>query len=715
MAESVFSASWYRVARLKPRLRSHVRFHRHHYRGNVWYVLQDHTTGRCHRLTPTAYHLAGLMNGKRSTQEIWDAVSTQLGDDGPTQDETIRLLGLLHAANLLQSDVPPDTVEIFRRSQRRESAEWWRRVTNPLSVRFPLLDPGRFLDRGLPWVQPLFSWPGAIVWGVTVVSAFVVGLVNWPELSEGTATQLLSPQNLLLMAVVYPVLKALHELGHAFATRVWGCEVHEMGILFLVLMPVPYVDASAASVFSDKWKRVAVGGAGIMVELFLASLALFTWLLAEPGAVRAVAYNVMWIGAASTFLFNGNPLVRFDGYYVLSDAVEIPNLSPRSTQYYAYLVLRYLFGLDQVRYPVTARGEEWWFAVYGAAAFFYRLAVLFGIAVFLAGRFFVVGVALAVFAVVTQIAVPLLRQATWVLTSPRIQSVRARALLTSGGVVAAVAALFLVVPVPLFTRAEGVVWPPEDSQVRARADGFVLQVLAPPDSTVAEGDPLILTRDPTLEARVAMLASRVRELQARYYGERQTDLVRAQITQDEIGTVQASLADARERVGDVVIRSPAAGIFVVPRAADLPGRFVEQGGLMGYVVGPAVATVRVVVPQSQASLVRERTEAVDVRLSPRVGQVLPARIQREVPAATGRLPSRALGTSGGGRLPVDPADADGLRTLEPFFQLDLALPRDADVGEIGGRVYVRFDHGSEPMALRTYRSLRRLFLRRIGV
>ncbi|MEE8509403.1 MAG: hypothetical protein V3T07_10085, partial [Myxococcota bacterium] len=140
MTETVFSASWYRVARLKPRLRSHVQFHRHTYRGQLWYVLQDHTTRRCHRLTPAAYHLAGLMNGERTTEEIWNAVTTQLGDEGPTQDETIRLLGLLHFADVLQSDVAPDTVEVFRRSERRDRSPL-HRFANPLSVRFALFDP----------------------------------------------------------------------------------------------------------------------------------------------------------------------------------------------------------------------------------------------------------------------------------------------------------------------------------------------------------------------------------------------------------------------------------------------------------------------------------------------------------------------------------------------------------------------------------------------
>ena len=171
MAETLFSPSWYRVARLQPRIRGHARFHRHHYRGQLWYVLQDHSSGRSHRLTPAAYHLAGLMNGERTTQQIWEAATERLGDEGPTQDETIRLLGLLHFADVLRCDVSPDTLELFRRSQRREQSEWWQRFVNPLALRFPLFDPDDLLERWLPTLRPLFGWAGALVWLAVVLAS----------------------------------------------------------------------------------------------------------------------------------------------------------------------------------------------------------------------------------------------------------------------------------------------------------------------------------------------------------------------------------------------------------------------------------------------------------------------------------------------------------------------------------------------------------------
>ncbi len=715
MSESHFSASWYRVAGLKPRMREHARLSRHRYRGDLWYVLQDRSSGRSHRLTPSAYQLVGLMNGERTTREIWQLVNESLGDDAPTQDEAIRLLGLLHSANVLLCDVPPDTVEMFERQQRRVEGEWWRRLTNPLSLKLPLFDPDDLLARSLHLVKPLFSMPAAVAWLFLVGWGALTAASHWTELTASASAELLDPRSLLLLWILYPIVKVVHELGHAYATKLWGGEVHETGIMFLVLMPIPYVDASSASVFPSKWRRAGVAAAGILIELFMASLALLVWANVEPGLVRSIAYQVVWIAGVSALLFNGNPLLRFDGYYVLSDLIEIPNLATRARQYLTSLALRHVCRMDRVRNPVMARGETAWFIGYGVASFIYRFVILFGIAIFVASRFFVVGVVLALFAVTMQLVVPLLRQAAFLLTSPLLGGRRHQALAITGAIALALAALVLLVPLPSRTRAEGVIWPPDGAEVRAHADGFVLQLLAEPDSWLEPGQPLILTRDPSLEARVAVLEAQLRELRARHHAERGRERVKARITAEQIETTIAALAYARERVGEVMLRSPVAGTFVILQPHDLLDRFVKQGELIGYVLGQTIDTVRVAVPQADAARVRDFTERVEVRLSSRVDEVLPARIRREVPGATQRLPSRALGSQGGGRFAVDPADPEGLQTLAPIFLLDLALGESTSIREIGGRAQVRFDHGSEPLATQAYRGIRRLFLRQLGV
>jgi len=715
MSEPVFSSSWYRVAALKPRLRRHAQLHRHTYRDQVWYVLEDAGNGRCHRLSAGAHQLAAQMDGTHSVAQLWEQATQTMGDAAPTQDETIRFLGQLHAADLLTTDAAPDTDEIFRRHDKQSRRKRRQRLANPLAIRIPLFDPDPFLTRALPWVRPLFTWTGLVLWLLLIGSAVVLAAVHWGELTGNLADRVLTPANLLVLWLAYPLVKVLHELGHGFAAKVWGTPVHEIGIMLLVLMPIPYVEASAASAIQEKGRRMVVGAAGIMVELGLAALALFVWLLVEPGLVRTLAWNLMLIGGVSTLLFNGNPLLRYDGYYVLADAIEIPNLATRSNRYFGYLFQRYLFDLRDARSPVAAPGEAAWFLVYGIAAYCYRLFVLFLIVLFVASRFFVIGILLALWALAAQFVWPLLKQIWFLLDAPQLRRRRARALGASGALVLGGAVLIGLVPVPSWTRADGVVWLPEDSRVRAETDAFVTRVLVTDGQTVQTGEPLIASDDPVLHLRVRLLESKRAELEARLIEAGYRDRSRLQMVREEIGAVEADLTRARERLAALRIRSPAAGTLILPGAVDLPGRFVTRGQVLGYVVAGTVTQVRVVVEQGAIARVRDHTRAVQVWPAGWGSTPVSAAVARLVPAATGKLPSAALGISGGGTIAVDPADEAGTKTLDPVFQLDLALPPGTGSEYPGSRVAVRFDHGYEPLAVQWYRALRRLFLSHFAV
>jgi putative peptide zinc metalloprotease protein len=712
LTESLLSSSWYRVARLRPRIRANVRFHRHRYRGQTWWVLQDRTTGRSHRLSEAAYGLAGLMDGSRTTHALWEAVCARFGDDAPTQDETIRLLGMLDLANALESDVTPNTREFLRRRQRREDAEWWRRYANPLSIRVPLWDPQAFLVRNERLVGPLFSRPGLVVMAAVVALAALLAVVHAGALAAATRAWVSEPTHWLMLALLYPLVKAVHELGHAFATRRFGGEVHEMGILFLALMPLPYVDASAASVFPDRAQRALVGAAGIIVEGVLAALAFFVWLNVASGWMSSAALAVMLVGGTSTLLFNGNPLLRYDGYYVLADLLDIPNLYSRSRQYLVYLAQKKLLGLSQVRRPVTESGEPVWLLLYGVASWAYRVAIGMAIALFFSRHFFVLGVLLAVFVVVSQLLVPLVRMVDFLLSAPQVSGRRGRTHLRAAGLAALLLGGLFALPVPLGTRAQGVVWPAERAQVRAAADGFVVRLLARPGDRVEAGQPLIETDDPTLHAELGIARARVEELEARLQASRYTDRAAAESTSRELETARAALERTRERSGERIVRAAANGTFAIEGGADWTGRYVRKGALLGYVLGEETRQVRVVVSQDDVARVREETREVQVRTVSRPGRVHPARIQADVPSAVSELPARSLGSVGGGPWASDPDDGEGLRIREPAFVFDLELPQGRLHGAIGERVYVRFDHGNEPVVFRAMRALRGLFLRR---
>lgn len=337
MRRSFFSSSWHNVAELKPRLLPHARIYRHVYRGEPWFVVQDPTAGRYHRVSPGAYALLTRMDGVRSVQSLWDAAIKQGIEYIPTQDEIVDLLMQLYTNDLLHCDVTPDAAELFERYRKRRRMKWKQWLLNPLSVKIPLIDPDAFLTHWVDRLAWLFSTRGALLWIVVVFPALLLAAQHWTELTDNLSDRVLAATNLIALALLFPIIKTLHELGHGFATKVWGGTVHEMGLMFLVFAPVPYVEASAASAFPSKYRRAVVGAAGILVEIFIAALAMYVWVLVEPGMVRSLLFNIMLIAGISTVIVNGNPLLRFDGYFVFIDLIEMPNLAQRGQQYLRYL------------------------------------------------------------------------------------------------------------------------------------------------------------------------------------------------------------------------------------------------------------------------------------------------------------------------------------------------------------------------------------------
>jgi putative peptide zinc metalloprotease protein len=715
MSASSFSSLWYRVAHLRPRLRNHAQIHRQRFRNHLWYVLQDHASGRFHRLSPSAYQLIGLMDGRRSLQKIWEVAGTRLGDELPTQDEVVHLLTQLHMTDVLVCDVPPDVVEISARGERLQRRALLQRIRNPLAIRFPIVDPDRFLTATLALVRPLFGGIGVALWICVVGVALVTAGIHWSELTNNITDRVLAASNIAILLLTYPFVKALHELGHGYAVKRWGGEVHEMGIMLLVFFPVPYVEASASSAFTSKWQRAAVGAAGIVVEMCLAAIALFVWINIEPGMARAVAFNVMLIAGVSTVLFNGNPLLRFDGYYVLTDLIEVPNLGTRANRYFMYLIQRYLFGVQSLPSPADTPSERNWLLAYGIASFLYRIFIMVAIILFVATQFFFIGVVLAIWAAAAMFLAPLVKGVWFLATSPRLQERRLRAVAASASVVALVLLLLLALPVPYATVANGVVWPPEEARLHAGTQGVISEILASPGSTVGKGEPLMRLEDLDLRAQLRALEAELEELDVRYSALRVSDLVKAKMVRERIDHVRSKRDLFDERTGQLLLRSPGNGEFVLPRAADLPGRFVHRGELLGYVMDLDAPTVRVIVTQADIDPVRRRTRSIEVRFADQVGAKIPARVMREVPASRDELPSMALSTVGGGEIVLDPGQTDRPKSIESLFQLDLGLLAPAGVKTIGGRVFVRFDHGREPLARRLYRQARRLFLSRFNI
>lgn len=334
---------------------------------------------------------------------------------------------------------------------------------------------------------------------------------------------------------------------------------------------------------------------------------------------------------------------------------------------------------------------------------------------FVASKFFIAGMIMAIWAIISMIILPVGKATKFLFSSPRLGKKRTRAILVTACVVALIIAAITIIPVPLGTQVEGVLWIPEQSFVRAGTDGFINKVLKASGVQVKKGEPLIECYDPFLLANIKVLESQLNGLKILYETQILKDRVQAEITKDEIKHVKAELERSIERKEELIIRSPSEGTFYLPMAQDLPGRYVKRGELLGYVLDPQTITVRVVVPQKDVDFVRLKTKEVKVRFTERISQKLPAALKREVPAATDRIPSRTLTREGGGEVPIDPRDRLGIKAFQKVFLFDVEVLENIGLYNVDGRVYVRFDHGCEPLIWRWYRSIRQLFLRRFNV
>jgi len=703
----LLSEAWYKVAELRPRLRPHVRVHRQCYRDQIWHHLTSGTIGRRHRFNRAAYRFVGRLDGRSTVSEIWTEIVEAHHNEALSQDEVIRILGQLNSAELLQCEMTPDIEGLFRQHRARVRRRRWLEL-NPLAIRVRLFDPTHQLAVFDSWLSRFFSPYTLALWTAAVLPALLFAAIYWPELTAYGALHIDTPRYLLIGWIAYPLIKAGHELGHALAIRRWGGAVHDVGITLFAVIPVPYVDASAADSFTRRSQRAVVSAIGIMVELSIAALALYVWLNVEAGWVRDIAFVTMLIASVSTVLFNGNPLLRFDGYHVLCDLLDLPNLDSRSRAWWRSAIHRHLFRFETIALPL-ARGERKWIVLYAPLAWLYRLYIGFLIVLWMAAKSAALAVIIAAALIITLIVAPGVALIRAVLRHPRETERHRGKWILGGACVVAVAGIGFV-PVPYGTVSPAVVWLPEHAQIRTETDGFVRELRVRNGEMVASGQLLAILEDPALTASHAEAHARLLGLQVRQYHALQIDRSQAPSVAEAINHARAELARIETRIAQLEVRSRAPGRIVFERDEDLVGRYLKQGQTLAYVLEASDRVVRTAARHGDAALIKERSTGATVWMEERVGMVVAGRTTREIPAATFKLPSPALSERNGGTIATDPSDGQHTQALEPIVIVDVAVPHEA-VSRIGGRAWVRFDLGHAPLAMQWTRALRQLLLR----
>ena len=735
--QSLLSEHWHSVRFLRPRLRDGVQTMHRQLRGRAWVLLLDPVTQKFHRVPPSVWQLLQLLDGRRTLEDVWSAAcavpgSTSTDADlqavavrGQTQarpllaavsqQELVQLVASLHSNDLLQTQVSPDAEEVFERHRRQARQRFKQSWLNPISIRIPLFHPDAWFTRQAGLARILVSWPTLLLWFALVLPAGVLGWQHWTPLTANLSDRVLSGTNVLLLWFTYPLVKTVHEWAHGIAVKAYGGTVREIGLMMIVFMPVPYVDATSSYRFPSKWARALVAATGIMAELAMGAIALYVWLMAESGLVTAVAFNVVLIAGVSTVLVNGNPLMRYDGYFVLCDLLEIPNLGQRATQYWVYLVDRYGFGARDAHPPLQVEGERLILGIYGALGPPYRLFITFGLIWFVAAEYLFVGAVMAVLALWAAVLVPIWKGWKHLHSGNSLARRRDSAWRRTVAAIVLGACFFGLLPLPFYSVQQAVVWVPDEAMVRAAESGHVRVGDLPNGATVKPGQVLMQLDNPPLLAELGVAAAAVAEAQAQLRQAEFNASSRVDVLRGELNARLSKLADVQARIDGLNVVAAMAGKWVPQSDTDWAGRHVRRGDLIGHVVSGPSQVLRTAVTQDDMNLIQSRLRSVEVRLAHALHDPVEAKVLRPVPGGERSLVSAALGTAGGGSIPVDPSDQAGKTTLSRVFDIELQMAQPSSVAVFGERAHVRFDLGPAPLAWQWYMRLRQLFLERLSV
>lgn len=712
-----FSDVWYRVAETRPRLSVHARFVRQRQGPTVSFVVEDPAGGNYYRLSESARFFVGMLDGRRTTDDAWQACLAQLGDEAPTQRECIELLAQLQLFGLLTGDQPLAADMLAERHSRFRAQRLRQRTGNWMYFHIPLFNPEPFLHATAGLWRLVWGWPG-LVGLLLLVGWAAVELVGHLHRFASSLNTVLSPSNLAWLGVFFLIIRLLHELGHATACKAMGGRCTEIGVMMIAfILPLPYCDATSSWRFPDTWRRVLVALGGVLVETALAAVAAIVWVNAEAGLVRTLAFNVMVISGVTTLLFNLNPLLRYDGYYILSDLTGSPNLAGRAKQLWHHVAVRHGFGVLGSRPPyVRDPGEARFLLAYHALAVPYRLFIVTSILLLIMGKYLTLGLVLAAVFGFIWLLLPMIKGLWFLAQDPQLVGRRARAWGVSALVLAPLLGALALVPLPSAARVPVVVdWAALET-VRAEASGYIDRVHVRPGERATAGEVIVTLRNESLvaaerAARARREAARISLTDAAARGAAQRRVAEA-----ELRRAEREAEELARQVSGLRVVARRDGIVATPRSAGLRmeqavGRFVNRGEILLFLLPDEGARLLAAVPDDQASRLlpaiaqRSGSPEVVVRLRGAAHREIDASIERIWPAGSRELPTPALAASTGGEVLQDPSDPS--RALHPLTQIELR-PASDDGMLHGRRGFARFELEPEPLVPRAVRYLRRL-------
>jgi putative peptide zinc metalloprotease protein len=686
--ESTYSNEAMEIANACLRLRGGLNFELHQYNGKPCYVVQDETSSGFYQLGIAEYAFVSLLDGRTSIQQAVQETSRRLGEDAFTIRDAIgtcqwllqnRLATTVDGSNSVRSNVS----HLIEQRHENQNARTISQV-NPLFVKLPLGDPARLINRA----AQLFGWITSkaffTIWMVVMIAATVCLFEQSSRLTSASVAVFTADAWAWLL-LTFVGMKLIHELAHGIFCHQLGGRVSETGFVFILFIPIPYVDVTSCWGFPSKWKRIAVSAAGMYIELFMAGVATIAWSLSSDPVTRFHLFNVMLTGSLTTILFNANFLMRFDGYYILSDLIEVPNLAQSGQQFLHFVGKRYLLGMD-VQPGRYSTFEGFAVRAYGIAAFAWRIFICVSLSILATALLYGFGMALAILGILMWVGMPLWRLAKLMLghSSAAPPDFRRLAFVTAPLIAVAILSLFLI-PWPFQVSAPAIVQYHGESIVRADVAGFIQEVHVDAGAIVRKGDVLFELENSQLAAQLTQLEAD-REISVvrsrRHHNDRSVSS-----WQSELGfrhSIEQKLNELRDRLDNLKVRAKRDGQIVGTELSSLPGRYVDRGQELAKVVDVSNKEIAIAVGQRDFQPFADSVEHT-ARFSNATGQLVSyGKLISVEPTASESTDGRLTSAAGGplavlpsSESPDDGSQSSSMQLVYPHFKGIVQLPTDS--------------------------------------
>jgi putative peptide zinc metalloprotease protein len=561
----------------------------------------------------------------------------------------------------------------LERSDKQTRKEHLSKLMAFMYLRVPLWNPNGFLNLFAPLLNPIMSKTAFIIWLLVIGLGLHSALENWPKLSE-QGQGFLSPDNLILLYISMFILKFFHEMGHAIALKRFGGDTHTMGLMFIVFTPLPYVDATATWSMRSRAKRFAVGAAGMYVELFFAAISAVIWANTAPGLLNSMAFNMMVIGSISSLLFNGNPLLRFDAYYMLSDGLDLPNLYQKASSQWLYYFDKWLLATPKTENPAETLYEQSWFTLYGFLSYFYRLVIMLVIILYAADIWIGLGIALVLIALAIWIVIPLFKLVKYLSTSLKLRKNRRRAWFASVGVLFLFIGFLSFIPLPYAIYAPGVLQANESKQMFTQSGGKLVFALPETGAWVEKGTVLAKFENADLYQQRVFTQQQIIEIEWQMRQALQKSQNDITTLHKRLQSMENQLHDIDLRLMDLTIYAPFSGYWLPNQLQYKLGFTFNQAHNLGRMINPQAYKFTGLVTQEKVSELFEQSNlSAQLRLNGQTDSTLISDMVEVIPYRKNLLPSPVLSWERGGPIRARMNERGEAEALEPFFEVIVNL------------------------------------------